>query len=231
MAFLTEQGVRYLALDIDGTLYPKRMLHARMVRSLFPSARLALAFNWARSRYRTLQEEEDTTPATREGLLRRQAALVARRMGKADISGVQRAVDRQFYRAWERSFLTIKPFADLRETLLRAKEQGLSIVVLSDFPIARKLETLAIADLVDSTYCSEESGYLKPSPHAFALLLDDLRCRADEILYVGDSYTKDCVGAKEVGMYTALLTERRAKAYPSADLVVGSWTELAALIL
>ncbi len=231
MAFLREQGVRFLALDIDGTLYPKRMLNARMVRSFFPSARLALAFNWARTQYRTLQQREETIPPSREGLLARQAALVARRMGRTDVEAVQRAIDRQFYGAWERSFRTIKPFDDLRGTLVRARDQGISIVVLSDFPIAEKLETLGIADLVDRAYSSEESGYLKPSPHAFALLLDDLLCNAHEILYVGDSYTKDCVGAKEVGMYTALLTRRTGKRYLCADLVIDSWTELAALIL
>ena len=231
MAFLRERGVRCLALDIDGTLYPKRMLNARMVRSFFPSGRLALAFNWARSHYRLLQEEEETIPPTRVGLLKRQAALVAHRMGKTETDEVQRAIDRQFYDAWERSFLTIKPFRGLRETLLRVKDQGLSIALLSDFPIARKPETLGIVDLVDHAFSSEESGYLKPSPHAFSPLLDGLGCRADEILYVGDSYTKDCIGAKGVGMYTALLTGRTSRSYPSADLVIDSWTELAALIL
>ncbi|MCK9547896.1 MAG: HAD family hydrolase [Sphaerochaeta sp.] len=231
MAFLTEQGVRYLALDIDGTLYPKWMLNVRMVRSLFPSARLAFAFNWARKEYRLLQEGEQTIPANREGLLKRQAALTAARMGRTDTESVQQEIEVQFYQGWERSFRSIRPFDDLRGCLLLAKDQGLGIVALSDFPIAEKLETLGIADLVDSAYTSEQSGYLKPSGHAFALLLDDLECKAEEILYVGDSYTKDCVGAKKAGMYTALLTRKRARLYPSADLVVGSWKELAALIL
>ena len=231
MAFLKDRGVRCLALDVDGTLYPRWMLNARMVRSFFPSGRLALSFNRVRSHYRSLQEEEETIPPTREGLLMRQAALVAGRMGRLDAHEVQRAIDRQFYEAWERSFLTIKPCDGLRETLVQVKDQGLTIAVLSDFPIARKLETLAIADLVDHAYCSEESGYLKPSPHAFSLLLDGLGYRADEFLYVGDSYTKDCVGAQDVGMYTALLTGRTSRSYPGVDLVIDSWTELAALIL
>lgn len=231
MGFLLDHGVRYLALDIDGTLYPRRMLNARMVRSSFPSLRLALAFNKVRTAYRREQEERATTPPNREGLLRRQASMVAGRMGSGDIPAVQAAIDSQFYAAWERSFLSIKPFAHLRETLLQAKEQGVLIVVLSDFPIARKLETLGIEDLVDMAFSSEESGYLKPHPSAFALILDALACPGSEVLYVGDSYSKDCVGAKGVGMHTALIGKRESGRYPDADMIVNSWKELAALIL
>ncbi len=96
MAFLKDRGVRCLALDVDGTLYPRWMLNARMVRSFFPSGRLALSFNRVRSHYRSLQEEEETIPPTREGLLMRQAALVAGRMGRSDAHEVPRALDRQF---------------------------------------------------------------------------------------------------------------------------------------
>lgn len=231
MGFLSDHGVRYLALDIDGTLYPKRMLNARMVRSFFPSPRLALAFNWARAEYRREQDGEPTLPPSREGLLRRQAALVAGRLKRDDLEGVQTAIDGQFYEAWERSFLTIKPFDHLRETLLLVKEQGLGIVLLSDFPIAHKPKTLGIEDVVDGAFSSEESGYLKPHPSTFALMLDAFACRSDEVLYVGDSYTKDCVGAKGVGMHTALIGKRDSGHYPDADLIVNSWKELRALIL
>lgn len=231
MGFLVEQGVRYLALDIDGTLYPKWMLNARMVRSFFPSGRLALAFNWARAEYRRQQDGEPTVPPNREGLLARQAALVAARLNTDDLPRVRAAIDRQFYEAWERSFLTIKPFAHLRESLVLAKEQGLGIVLLSDFPVAQKPKTLGIEDVVDGAFSSEESGYLKPHPNAFAPLLATLGCRADEVLYVGDSYTKDCVGAKGLGMYTALIGKRDTGKFPDADLIVNSWKELAALIL
>lgn len=231
MGFLVEHGVRFLALDIDGTLYPKRMLNARMVRSLFPSPRLARAFNWARAQYRHQQEIEPTVLPNREGLLARQAALVAKRMGTLKVTEVKEAIDRQFYGAWERSFLSIKPFAHLRESLVQATGQGIGIAALSDFPIAQKLHTLGIEDLVDTAFSSEESGYLKPHPRAFTLLLDSLGCRADEVLYVGDSYSKDCVGAKGVGMHTVLIGKRDSGHYPDADLVVDSWKELAALIL
>jgi putative hydrolase of the HAD superfamily len=235
MAFLVEQGIKVLCLDIDGTLYPKRMLNARMIRSSFPSLRLAMAFNWARAEYRRVQEGKPTEPENREGLLKRQAVLVAGRMGRSiteqEILRTQKAVDKQFYQAWARSFRSIKAYAGMREALVEAKRLGLSIAVFSDFPLAEKLQTLGIADLVDLAISSEESGYLKPSAKAFAFLLERLNVRADEILYMGDSYSKDCQGSKKAGMHSCLITSSRKRIYDDADLVVSSWKEFASLVL
>ena len=235
MAFLVEQGIKVLCLDIDGTLYPKRMLNLRMLRSSFPSLRLAMAFNWARAEYRRVQDEAPTEPGNREGLLKRQARLVASRMGRSiseqEIARTQSAVDKQFYQAWARSFRSIKAYAGMREALVEAKRLGLSIAVFSDFPLADKLQTLGIADLVDLAISSEESGYLKPSGKAFSILLERLHAKPDEILYMCDSYSKDCQGAKSAGMHSCLITSSRKTAYDDADLVVSSWKEFASLVL
>lgn len=235
MAFLVEQGIKVLCLDIDGTLYPKWMLNAVMLRSTFPSPFLANAFNRSRRAYRKEQEHEDTLPATREGLLERQTSLVLRYLGKKDTPDgrktYRRKIEKQFYKAWERSFRSIHAFGDLEPVLREAKAAGLMIAVFSDFPISDKLKTLGIEDLVDLKLSSEDSGYLKPSPKAFAFLLSKIGHRPEEILYVGDSYEKDCQGSHRAGMYSALIKKSARGAYPDADLVFGSWKEFASLVL
>lgn len=235
MGFLVDQGIRVLCLDIDGTLYPKRMLNSRMVRSSFPSLRLAMAFNWARAQYRRVQDAHPNLKPNREGLLDIQSRLVAGRLGRPlDEKNLQKtrdSIERQFYRAWERSFRSIKAYEGMKEALTEAKRHGLVIAVFSDFPLARKLETLGISDLVDIANSSEESGYLKPSSRAFSFLLERLAVPPAQVLFMGDSYSKDCQGAKKAGMYSCLITAKRKPVYPDADLVVGSWKEFASLVL
>ncbi len=232
MGFLVEQGITVLCLDIDGTLYPKRMLTMRMLRSSFPSLRLAAAFNWARKEFRRVQEHSDTVPANREGLLARQANLVCGRMRcSSSEQKVRAAIENQFYQAWERSFLSIKAYPDLRDALVQAKAQGLRIGVFSDFPLAQKLKTLGIEDLVDFAYSAEDSGYLKPGPKAFSFLLSRIAVQPEHVLFVGDSYGKDCIGANHAGMYTCLLTSKRQATYPAADLIVSTWKEFSSLVL
>ena len=232
MGYLQEKDIKVLALDIDGTLYPKRMLNVRMVRSLFPSFTLAKAFNWARKEYRRVQDLHPTSPENREGLIRRQAQLVASRLrGNRTTDQVKVAVEKQFYQAWARSFLSIKAYPTMVETLEQVHSQGVKIAVFSDFPLAGKLQTLGIDELVDYAYSTEESGYLKPSEKAFSFLLDRLQVDSRQVLYMGDSYTKDCRGAKQAGMHSCLITKGTHKSFPEADLVVSSWKEFASLVL
>jgi HAD superfamily hydrolase (TIGR01509 family) len=232
MGYLGEKGIKVLALDIDGTLYPKRMLNARMVRSMVPSLSLAKAFNWARKEYRRVQEMYPTTPENREGFLDRQAQLVASRLkGNKTTDQVKAAVDKQFYQAWERSFMSIKAYPEMVETLEQVLSQGVRIAVFSDFPVAGKLQALGIDGLVDCAYSAEASGYLKPSAKAFNFLLDRLLVDPDQVLYMGDSYSKDCKGAKRAGMHSCLITKATYKSFPDADLVVSSWKEFASLVL
>ncbi len=234
MGFLLDQGIKAIWLDIDGTLYPKRMLNWRMAKTVFPSVRLGLLFSSVRKEYRVRQELVATDPPSREGLLLRQSGLVLEMMGKPvtpeNLENMKQKVDSQFYAKWEKSFLSIKPFPKLREALVRAKVQGISIGVFSDFPIARKLQTLGIDDLVEVAISSEDSGYLKPSKLAFKFLLSHIDLKPEEILYVGDSYDKDILGAKQAGMYACLLSPSKGQ-FPEADLVVRSWEEFSSLVL
>ncbi len=233
MGFVQEHSIKALCLDIDGTLYPKRMLNLRMMLSVFPSLLVGLRFNTVRQRYRIVQEEQATMPANREGLLNRQANLMLEQFGKPVSEDatlrMRKRIDHQFYDAWRRTFLTIKAYKHMREALEMAKREGLEIVVFSDFPVAQKLETLGIADLVDDGLSSEDSGYLKPSPKAFSYLLAHVKASPGEVLYVGDSYSKDCQGAKRAGMHSALITSSK-KEYPDADLVISSWKEFISLV-
>ena len=233
MGFLQEHSIKALCLDIDGTLYPKRMLTLRMIRAVFPSLLLGLRFNGVRQAYRVVQELEETDPANRDGLLTRQANLMLERYGhpvtEASTARMRESIDAQFYDAWKQSFLSIKAYAHMREALLMAKDEGLQIVVFSDFPVEKKLETLGIADLVDVALSSEDSGYLKPSANAFSYLLDHVEAPPSEVLYVGDSYSKDCQGAKRSGMLSALITSSK-RGYPDADLVISSWKEFISLV-
>ena len=228
MGFITEAGITTLALDIDGTLYSRLQLNTRMVRSLFPNVRLGLAFNRARKEVRRIQDEYPTDDETREGFLDRQAALVAERY-KKDVGVIKELIDTQFYRAWERTFTTITPFPRLRETLERVKREGARIILFSDFPIAEKPTTLGIADLVDDAFTSEESGYLKPSGKAFGYLVERSGSERTKMLYIGDSYDKDCVGAADAGLVSWYLGKAK-KAGAKASRSFASWAEIEAVI-
>lgn len=49
-------------------------------------------------------------------------------------------------------------------------------------------------------YISETIGFIKPTEDFYNYIMNDLKCRVDECLMIGDSITNDIVGAKSIGM-------------------------------
>lgn len=247
MGLASDSGIKAILFDIDGTLYPKRMLNVRMLRSMFPSLVLSLRYNRMRKRIRQVQEVEPTVPPTREGFRRRQAAIILKAedrdgtVSENTYGRVEKRLEHQFYDRWEQSFKSIKAFPGMRDALVRAREQGLRLGVLSDFPIADKLKTLRIDDVIEYACCTEDAGYLKPHPAPFLYILGRMGLSAQDVLFVGDSYDKDIVGAHRVGMRSCLIKPgygagqrhglAATKKYPLADLVCGTWPEFSEKVL
>jgi HAD superfamily hydrolase (TIGR01549 family) len=102
--------------------------------------------------------------------------------------------------------------------------------VLRDYRVDRYFSIMGISEAV---------GYAKPDPRLFQYVLDEARCRSDEVMMVGDRIDIDIVPARTFGMYTAWV---RAGLYgreghpptsdiETPDLIVDSLAELAAILL
>jgi FMN phosphatase YigB (HAD superfamily) len=65
--------------------------------------------------------------------------------------------------------------------------------------------------VLDHWTSSEEARSCKPDPGFFRLALEKAGCRAEDVLFVGDSPTHDIQGAKDMGMTAALITEGDTK--------------------
>ena len=201
-----------VCFDIDGTLYPKWQTTLHLTSSLFPSPLLALKYH----KFRRSVRRYPLDAHNREEFQEKQAALLGAPPEK---------IEKQFYAKWRTTFTKIRVYPQVRETFEWLKSLGLKVAVLSDFPIEAKLATLALDDQVDFALCSEESGYLKPHPKPFLDLSRALEVDPSALLYVGDSYSKDIVGAKAVGMSTALLTPKRLGKKGGATFTFSDYNE------
>jgi len=92
-----------------------------------------------------------------------------------------------------------------RDALVRIG-QNFRIAVISnaDGGIGRVLSRCGIADCFESVTDSGIVGVEKPHPKIFAAALEAMQVRPDESLYVGDVYSVDYVGARNVGMQAVL---------------------------
>jgi putative hydrolase of the HAD superfamily len=109
------------------------------------------------------------------------------------------------YRGWEPYFKKVKLYDGAVQAIEAFRAAGLKIGLLSDFPPETKLKNLGIESCWDTVLCTEVLGTLKPHPDSFIKLAQALDTEPQEILYVGNSYKYDGIGAKRAGMKAAII--------------------------
>lgn len=143
-----------------------------------------------------------------EDLWQRTVALTAE-FGRWDPRTTETRIREVIYGAWEARIAAVPLFPGVPELLAWLGSRSVTRVAMSDFPVHRKLELLGIADTWEHAFSSEEVGYLKPRMEPFQRILDLTGAEPHQVLYVGNSYQYDILGAKALGMRTAHISRRR----------------------
>ena len=190
------EGIKAIAFDIDGTLYPAYRLNIRIVKHFFAHAIEFLHFGLIRRQLRRTAPLGD--------LFKYQAILFGKRMNMSSDEAMER-LDKTAYSGLEKYFKDVKPYKDVLETFQKLKEAGYRIALLSDFPPEQKGELWGLKPYCDKILSTEKIGALKPSKYPFGILAMEMGLKPQEILYVGNSAKYDVMGAKNAGMMTAYL--------------------------
>lgn len=201
--------IKAVCFDIDGTLYPNWQMVWLMLPAFLADIPLNRAYGKVRKQLRTLSwEGKEELP-----LRTVQAQLVKEELkSPLSVEETESLIETNLYRRWVSDFKRVKGYPQVKEALTLIRAQGLKTGVLSDFPIQNKLRYLNLSkDCFDVALCSETVGRLKPDKRPFLALAEALECDPSEVLYVGNSYEKDIVGANRVEMLTAHLTRKRPK--------------------
>ena len=89
---------------------------------------------------------------------------------------------------------------------LRSLSARLPLGLVSNYPcgqtIRRSLRVLGIEDCFPTCVVSGDLGRVKPHASVFEAALEQLDCAPDRVLFVGDRWDADMVGARDVGMKT-----------------------------
>ena len=215
-----EWGIKAIAFDIDGTLYPKWQMDIRLAAASVLHLPFAMRYNAMRRRIRREDGLAEMPAGSLEELQRRECLML---YGSED--SLHAFIDKEqhvFRKPWEKLFSSIKPFPGMHEFMEEASS-GYELAVLSDFPIGVKLKALGVEEYFSYIASAEDSGHLKPSPVPFRVMLDALGFEPHQVLYVGDSESKDIAGARNAGLRSALISTSRRKVYSIADTVFSSW--------
>jgi len=210
------QTIRAVAFDVDGTLYPNLVMYIRSIPFALAHVRLLRAYSRIRRRIRRIRPIENFAELERD--------LLSKDLGVSTERATE-LIEVTIHEVWESVFTKVKPYAHVRSTIEWIRSQGMQVAVSSDFPVERKLKRLGLHDLFDCLFWSADSGYLKPHPEPFAELLECLAVPPGSVLFVGNSYEYDVIGACASGMQTAHL-RRRPVRNSIADLTFRDYRQL-----
>lgn len=106
--------------------------------------------------------------------------------------------------------LWVRTVAGTLEMLRELRSRGLRLAVISnaDGRVHRYLAAAGLAAEFEFILDSGAVGIEKPDARIFQMALERLGLGADEVVYVGDSWEIDVVGARGVGIRPIYLTER-----------------------
>jgi putative hydrolase of the HAD superfamily len=192
-------GIKGVAFDLDGTLYPNYRLYCRLLPSFLAHPLFFRAFGWARHHL-----HRGGTGTSLDSFLDEQLSLMTKLLGK-ESAHIRQKLEKLIYRHWEDQFSKIGLFPHVRETLAALRRGGFKLGLLSDFPPVRKIALLGLEGSFDVLLSTEETGRLKPDGIPFAKLAQAMALDPSEILYVGNSYRYDAAGARAAGMQSALI--------------------------
>src|SRR5258706_11663278 len=94
-----------------------------------------------------------------------------------------------------------------REFLQNLRQRGhrLGIISNSDGRIGVMLASVGLDDLFESVTDSTIAGFEKPAPGIFRAALESLSATPESSVYVGDIFSVDYIGARNVGMHAILM--------------------------
>lgn len=209
--------VRAICFDYGGTLDAPGVHWLERFAALYAQAGRDLDWETVRDAFDYATDRAYHDPSVPEMTLQPLIRFhVGRQLERLSINDAQLAGD------LENGFVVAAraALADSRAQLERLRPR-FELGVISNFygNVDRLLDEAGILPALKVVIDSNRVGVRKPDRAIFQLAVDALGYAPQQILYVGDSFSKDVVGARGAGWRTAWLTGSLERPCPDASLV------------
>lgn len=121
---------------------------------------------------------------------------------------------KEFENAWT-------AFDDVKETLKKLKDNNYILGLISNGDYnqqVQKMQKVGIYDMFDYINTSSQFEYSKPNPKLFETIFAMHNINTEEICYIGDSYKKDVLPCRQIGV-KAILIDRKGVDYNDLELI------------
>lgn len=210
--------VKTIIFDVDDTLYDQSLSFYRTVRDLvskdFSDEKISNIFQASRRHSEILFDLSEAGKITREEwqIGRMKKAMEDFNIEMTDIEA------KIFHDYYVKEQGNISLFPEIKELLEKLKRSGYQLGILTNGEKKHqqmKIDKLQLHEWISpkNTFISGSYGYAKPLIEIFEIVEQQLQLNSDEIVYIGDSYEKDIIGAKKAG-WQAIWMNHRKKPIP-----------------
>lgn len=214
--------IKAVLFDIDGTLYDNQDV-------IWPGIPLVLKHVAMLASFRKVRQylHKDHAAALEQGLpfVDFQADCQAQLRNKGESREKMLDWRARFLVDFDLLFNKIKPAPYVVDVLEYCREKGTKMGLLSDFPLCKKMERIGLTGYWQVQMCTEDCGALKPDSKGFVDAASLIEEAPQDILFVGNSYKYDVMGARSAGMKTAHYT-RRSSSSSLADFQFSDYRQL-----
>lgn len=106
---------------------------------------------------------------------------------------------------------SISLYPDTIFTLEKLKKLGFKVAICSNLAMPYGKPVSALLPTLDAYAWSYEVGAIKPEPPIYQYLVDQLECRTNEILFIGDTPSADFSGPSDFGMHARLIDRKNGQ--------------------
>lgn len=105
----------------------------------------------------------------------------------------------------------IQLFDDTLSTLQQLKTQGYTIVLCSNSARPYGIHISTLIPIVDLYAWSYEVHACKPDPKIYQYVIDQIHCKPEEVLFIGDTPLADVEGPRHFGMTARLINRKKGQ--------------------
>lgn len=201
---------KYYIYDVDGTLYFKNYMRLYLIplllkRYLINPKKLweiRLIYN-----YRKLREKPEYT--SKDNFEKEILNKLSTKLSKSP-KYIKQSIQETLLE------LPLKAISKSKDkTLIKIikeqKHQKKIVIIYSDYPTKKKLETLGISNVLEYYPGDGKIFNLKPNTKPLQKILEDNSANSEDVLYIGDRYEKEGVAAKKLNIDYMILSHKLKK--------------------
>lgn len=206
---LDSLNIEALFLDLDDTLYNYKECHKFAIQKVF----LKESFGYDETTFKKVYRDARTyitNKLTPSGTCRSRYLAFLKMAEEKKVKNaflISRELEQHY---WSSLIENITPFDYVNPLIEWAKQRKIKIVIISDMTTDIQIQKIIKLNLhykIDFLVTSEDVGKEKPSLDIFNEALSKVECPPSKSLMIGDSYEKDILGAKALGIQTFHLQE------------------------